>query len=88
MGDLREEKKLRVAKTPERISYAIEQFKRNNVEYTLKNESAGHFHCHRKSDDKLVQFWAGKGTIMIDNKVQTARGIHALIKILCEEVIA
>lgn len=27
----------RVAKNPDRVQYAIEQFERNNVEYTLKN---------------------------------------------------
>lgn len=69
----------RVADNPNRIQYAIQQFKRHNIEYVLKNESTGHFHCHRKSDDKLFQFYAGTGKIMgIDNK----RGIHALIELL------
>lgn len=69
----------RVADTPNRIRYAIEQFERNNIEYALKNEKIGHFHCRRKSDDKLFQFYAGTGKIQgCDNK----RGIHALICIL------
>ena len=69
----------RVADNPNRIQYAIQQFKRHNIEYVLKNESTGHFHCRRKSDDKLFQFYAGTGKIMgIDDK----RGIHALIKLL------
>ena len=69
----------RVADNPNRIQYAIQQFERHNIEYVLKNESTGHFHCRRKSDDKLFQFYAGTGKIMgIDNK----RGIHALIKLL------
>ncbi len=69
----------RVSKNSDRIKYAIEQFKKNNIEYVLKNEQTGHFHCYRKSDDKLFQFYAGTGKIMgFENK----RGIHALIKIL------
>ena len=38
----------RVAKNPQRIAYAIEQFKKNNIEYQLKNEVTGHLHCWRK----------------------------------------
>lgn len=37
------------------------------------------FHCRRKSDDKLFQFYAGTGKIQGYDR---ARGIHALIKIL------
>ena len=78
----KENHKNRVAKNPERIQYAIEQFEKNGIEYYLKNEQTGHFHCHRKSDDKLFQFYAGTGKIM---GYQNARGIHALIKILTKE---
>lgn len=75
----------RVANNPNRINYAIEQFKKHNIEYVLKNEQTGHFHCRRKSDDKLFQFYAGTGKIQgIENK----RGIHALIKILCNDGLA
>ena len=69
----------RVAKNPSRIEYAIKQFELHNIEYELKNEQTGHLHCHRKSDDKLFQFYAGTGKIMGE---QNCRGIHALIKIL------
>lgn len=69
----------RVAKNSDRIEYAIKQFETNNIEYTLKNAQSGHFHCRRKSDDKLFQFWAGTGKILgCDN----LRGIHSLIKLL------
>lgn len=69
----------RIAKTPERIKYAISQFEKHDIEYSLKNASTGHFHCRRKSDYKLFQFYAGTGKIQgFDNK----RGIHALIKML------
>lgn len=68
----------RVAKTPERIKYAEKQFKDNDIEYVLKNPATGHFHCYRKSDGKLFQFYAGTGKI----QGHEVRGIHALVKIL------
>lgn len=69
----------RVADNPNRIQYAIEQFKKHGIEYSLKNEQIGHFHCRRKSDYKLFQFYAGTGKIQgFENK----RGIHALIRLL------
>lgn len=69
----------RVAKNPDRIAYAIEQFKAHGIEFQLKNEQTGHFHCWRKSDDKLFQFYAGTGKIQGFSQV---RGIHALITML------
>ena len=69
----------RVAKNGDRIKYAIKQFEKHEIEYTLKNEQTGHFHCRRKSDDKLFQFWAGTGKIL---GYDDARGIHALIRML------
>lgn len=69
----------RVAKTPDRVKYAIRQFEANNIEYTLKNVTTGHFHCRRKSDDALIQFWAGTGKILGQTNL---RGIHALIGLL------
>lgn len=86
MGDMgemfqlyREKHKQRIDKNPNRIVYAIEQFNKNNIEFELKNEATGHFHCRRKSDDKLFQFYAGTGKIQgYDDK----RGIHSLIRLL------
>ena len=72
----------RVAKNPDRIKYAIEQFEKHGIEYSLKNSQTGHFHCRRKSDDKLFQFYAGTGKIQGN---EHKRGIHALIKILTKE---
>jgi len=87
MGDMKEMfegyKELhrqRVAKNPDRIAYAIKQLEQHGIEYTLKNEATGHFHCYRKTDDKLIQFWAGTGKIM---GYTNLRGIHNLIR-LCE----
>lgn len=72
----------RVSKTPERIQYAIRQFDAHGIEHVLKNPSIGHFHCYRKSDGCMFQFWAGTGKILgVDNQ----RGIHALITI-CDDV--
>lgn len=71
--------KKRVAKTPSRVRYAIDQFEKYGIEYELKNEQTGHFHCRRKKDDKLFQFYAGTGKIMGE---ENRRGIHQLIKML------
>ena len=86
MGDMRDEFELyrekhrqRAAKNSERIAYAKKQLEEHGIEYTLKNEATGHFHCHCKTDDSLIQFWAGTGNIMGRN----IRGIHNLIKV-CE----
>lgn len=71
----------RVADNPNRIQFAIHMFEKHDIEYVLKNEQTGHFHCRRKSDDKLFQFYAGTGKIVgQENK----RGIHNLIKMLEE----
>jgi hypothetical protein len=69
----------RVAKNPDRIAYAIQQFEAHEIKYQLKNEQTGHFHCWRKADDKLFQFYAGTGKIQ---GVVNARGIRNLIKLL------
>lgn len=69
----------RISNTPNRIAYAVNQFDKCGIEYILKNPQTGHFHCHRKSDDKLFQFYAGTGKIVGED---VKRGIHALIKIL------
>lgn len=74
-----EQHRQRVAKNPDRVAYAIKQFEAHNIEYALKNETTGHFHCRRKTDDALIQFYAGTGKIVGRN----IRGIHNLIRI-CE----
>lgn len=71
-----EKYKERVAKNPDRIEYAIAQFKKHDIEYQLKNAAIGHFHCWRKSDGRLFQFWAGTGKILGYKN----RGIHLLIR--------
>lgn len=77
----KEQHNKRVSEMPDRITYAKKQFEKNNIEYVLKNEQTGHFHCRRKSDDKLFQFYAGTGKIV---GVDGVRGIHSIIKLLNE----
>lgn len=77
----KEERAERMARqTNERTEYAINQFEHRNIRYKLKNEANAHFHCFRKSDGKLFQFWARTGKILGSDK----RGIRSLIKILEE----
>lgn len=73
----KEQHKKRVGKNADRIAFAIKQLETNNIEYVLKNEVTGHFHCRRDKDDALVQFWAGTGKILNSD----LRGIHNLIRI-------
>jgi len=62
----------------QRIEFATKQLESNNIEFVLKNAVTGHFHCRKKSDDTLVQFYAGTGTIMGHDE----SGIHNLITLL------
>jgi len=70
----------RVAKTPERIQYALDQLAKNEIEFTLKNSQTGHFHA-RSRNGKLYQFWASTGKIL---GCET-RGIHNFIKLLLRD---
>lgn len=72
------------SKNSERVAYAIQQLTKNDIEFTLKNPSNGHFHCRRKRDDRLVQFWASTGKIYDPHSHygDSERGIHALVKYL------
>ena len=81
----------RVAKTPDRIEYAKQQFEKNKIVYTVKNYLNGHIHCF-DYEGNLFQFWASTGKIMYDYKVgqkrklkrscREWRGVHNLIKLL------
>lgn len=81
----------RVAKTPNRIEYAKQQFKKNKIAYIVKNNSNGHIHCFDYQGN-LFQFWASTGKILYDYKVEqkrkfdknyrNLRGINNLIKLL------
>lgn len=62
-----------------RICFVIKLFGEHGIEWELVNPQTGHFHCRRKSDDKLFQYYAGTGKIV---GCDDARGIHALIDLL------
>ena len=64
----------------ERLQFAIALLEKHDIEFNIKNEQSGHLHCRRKSDDKLIQYWAGTGKIMGYDEL----GIHNLIKLLTE----
>lgn len=71
----------------QRSEYAIEQFKKNKIEYRLKNSKIGHFHVWRKKDNQLFQFWAGTGKIIgpVPGEFKETGGIKNLIKILLDK---
>lgn len=66
----------RVAKTPARLAYAIEQLEKSGLEYRVCNEKIGHIQVYGKYNDQLYNFWVGTG------KIQgfESRGIHNLIR--------
>lgn len=67
----------RVAKNPDRIAFAEQQFRNKGIRYSLKNAQIGHFHAWDASG-RLWQFWASTGKILGSNR----RGIHNFIKLL------
>jgi hypothetical protein len=69
----------RVAKTPDRIEYAIKRFEEENIIYNLKNKSIGHFHLW-DSQGNLFQFWASTGKIWFDKKTKDARGFTSFYR--------
>jgi hypothetical protein len=81
-------KSYKIERNKQRSNYAIEQFKKNNIRYVLKNSKIGHFHAFRKYDNQLFQFWSGTGKItgpIPENIKGDRRGIATLIKILVEK---
>lgn len=70
--------KERINKNPDRLQYAIQQLEKNNIKYEVKNEETCHIHTWRKSDDQLIQYWAGTGKILDYEQ----RGIDNLIDLI------
>lgn len=68
----------RIRKNPDRLQFAIDQLEKHNLKYNVKNVDTCHLHTWRKSDNELIQFWAGTGKI----QGYEVRGIDNLIKIL------
>ena len=80
----------KIERNKQRSNYAIEQFKKNDIKFVLKNAEIGHFHTFRKYDKQLFQFWAGTGKItgpIPMNIKGDRRGIATLIRILTEKEI-
>ena len=69
----------RVAKTPDRIEYAIKRFNEEGIVYKLKNKQIGHFHVFDK-DENLFQFWASTGKIYFDKKTKDSCGFKSFYK--------
>ena len=61
------------------------ELEKNKINYYIKNANTGHFHTRRKFDNQLIEFYAFTGKISIVGKIQKARGIKSLIKILIEK---
>ena len=66
-----------------RIAFATKILDERGIEYIVKDKVTGHMQVWRKSDDKMFNFWAGKGTI--ESKNNPKRGIHNLAQI-CDDI--
>lgn len=73
----KEEHDKRVAKTPSRIEYSIEQFNKNNIPYELKNEITGQFNLRKGK--QLIVYYCSTGKILLNNKSKETRGINYVI---------
>lgn len=67
----------RVAKTPDRIEYAIKRFTDEGIKYKILNHQIGHFHIWDEQSN-LFQFWASTGKIYYDKKTKDARNLKPL----------
>ena len=69
----------RVAKTPQRLRYAVEQLDKHCVTYKVCNEATGQINCYFANGNMLT-FYAGTGKI----KGHEQRGIVNFLK-LCDK---
>ena len=69
----------RVAKTPNRIEYSIEQFEKNNIPYELKNEVTGQFNLRKGTN--IIVYYCSTGKVLLDNKPRNNRGINFTINL-------
>ena len=67
----------RVAKTPQRIEYAKNEFAKNNIKAELKNEQTGQFNI--KVKDHIITYYCSTGKILVNNKPYEQRGIRYAI---------
>ena len=71
----------RVAKTPQRLSYAVEQLDKHDVTYKVCNETTGQINCYFANGNMLT-FYAGTGKITGHSQ----RGIANFLKLCDVEV--
>lgn len=69
----------RVAKTPNRIEYSIEQFEKNNIPYELKNEITGQFNIRKGTN--IIVYYCSTGKVLLNNKPRNNRGIEFVIRL-------
>ena len=62
------------------IDEAIVAFEEHGIESILRNPRNAHFHCFRKRDLALFEYYASTGTIT----GQKVKGLRALLNILTE----
>jgi len=67
----------RVAKTPDRIEYAISEFTKNGISAELKNEQTGQFNIRK--DNNIIVYYCSTGKVLLNNKPKEARGIKYVI---------
>ena len=86
MGDMREfyepykqMHKQRVAKTPERLEYAVKLLKENGITFKVCNETTGQINCYF-ANGHILTFYAGTGKIQ---GYKNVRGINSFVK-LCK----
>ena len=65
--------------TYNRIEYTKGILNEHKIEYAVVNFETQQFHCFRKSDDKMIEYFAGTGTI---KGFPDKKGIHNLVAIL------
>jgi len=71
----------RVAKTPQRLKYAVEQLNRNGITYKVCCETTGQINCYF-ANGTVLTFYAGTGKI---KGYEQQRGIKSFIRICIAE---
>lgn len=64
----------RVAKTPNRIEWCQDQFKKQKLPFVLKNEETGQFNA--KKGKSTIIYYCSTGTVMLDGKTLNGRGFR------------
>ena len=75
--DFKQKHKERVAKTPQRIEYAKQEFEKHSIDAELKNEQTGQFNI--EAGTHIITYYCSTGKILVDNKSYEQRGIKYAI---------